>query len=163
MKLCGIIAALSPVLAGALVACSSAPPGIERVKEFNLLTTNYSGMSKGLTRAQTAATLYGAMLDTEKEDKLGQYYTIYWGDTEPELPVDLVFEYQQASTGSKVFTKTMNFPAGRKGGRQQSHFDFIGPEYKKGGTVMTWCATLKRAGQPLSRRTSYLWRDDTRS
>ena len=146
-----------------VAACATQPAGIDRVKEFRLINTEYGNISPGLVRSQTASILYGAMTTREKVDRLGQYYTVYWNDATPEVPVELVFEYQQAATGSKVFVRKMDYPAGRKGGEVESHFDFIGAEYRKMGTVMAWSVSLIRDGKVLSRKTSYLWRDDTRS
>lgn len=163
MNLSGHVRLLFPILVLSMVGCAGTPVGIDRVKEFRLTTTEYGHLAPGLVRAQTAAALHGAMTSKEREDRLGQYYTVYWHDREPQVPLELVFEYQQASTGSKVLTRKLDYPAGRAGGSVESHFDFIGPEYRKSGTIMTWCASLVRDGKVVARKTSYLWHDDTRS
>lgn len=141
------------------ISCSTSPPYIENVHEFNLTRTGYGGMSSGLSRSQTAYILYGEMSRKQRENKLGQYYTIHWEDTFPHSTIDLVFEYQRAGHGSRIFSQKINYPANRSGGEITAEFSFTGEDYAASGRVMTWKATLLQDGKEVSRRTSYLWED----
>lgn len=51
--------------------------------------------------------------------------------------------------------------AGRKGGTQNSVFEFIGDEAREKGEILAWKLVLKdNRGKTISERHSYLWGDD---
>ncbi len=147
-----------------LAACSSGGVSqIRTVQEFNQKQTFYQSDPSGLSRSQSAYVMYGALSEEEKKARLGQYYTVYWDDNTPDQSLDIVFDYQQAATGSKILTRKESYPAGRDGGSMKTSFDFIGEPFLKQGRVMTWRATLQQHGKELSRRSSYLWQDERKA
>lgn len=99
--------------------------------------------------------MYGAVGVREQEQRLGQYYDILWRDEEAGEPVKVVFEYQQASTASKVLKKIQNFEADARKGKAE--FKIIGDSYLKGGRVLSWKCTLLRGNREVASRHSYLW------
>lgn len=68
--------------------------------------------------------------------------------------------YRQGKTGSRILTKSISYPAGRKGGTQSPVFEFIGDDAKENGQILAWKLLLKdQNGKTLSERHSYLWND----
>lgn len=142
-----------------LASCSR-ETGIERVREVPLKSTAVPAADTGLHRAQVTYLLRGALTHKEMEARLGQYYFVTWYDGHPEQPAELTMSYQQSSTGSQVHSKTIRFPAGRKGGLQKDTFTFLGAEHQQIGQILTWRVDLKIGPSIVSTRRSYLWRDD---
>ena len=138
---------------------SSKPSQIRFVDEFNVLNPDFEGLPPGLRRSQAAYILRDAATKKEKQRRLGQYYTIEWLDNTPKKPSRFIFEYQQASTGSKILKKVIDLPAPRSWGNKTEQFSIIGEEFLKQGRVMTWKLTLEVEGMPVAIRKSYLWED----
>lgn len=135
-------------------------PTITEINEINSKHLEYSSFKNGYNRAQTAYIMYGAMTDKEKVRRLGQYYNIHWADACPDKPMVFTFDYMQAGTGSKVMTKSFDYPAGRSGDDVVVEIPVNGDDFLKNGRIMAWKASLAERGKPpLSVRTSYLWRE----
>ena len=142
-----LCAALLPVL----FSCAEQVSRIEHVREVPLKTTVVPAEDVGmhLTSQQ------------QRLQRLGQYYFVTWNDANPEQAATLVMIYRQGKTGSTVLTKSISYPAGRKGGTQNSVFEFIGDEAREKGEVLAWKLVLKdNRGKTISERHSYLWGDD---
>lgn len=133
---------------------------VESVREVPVKSTIPAAFETGLMRSQTTYVMFGAITAKERRNRLGQYYYVNWTDGKPELPAKLVFEYQQANTGSKVHKKVISFPKDRSGGEEKTCFSIIGDEYFNKGPVLTWKVSLLLNGKTVSSRKSYLWKDD---
>jgi len=70
-------------------------------------------------------------------------------------PLEVLFQYQQGTTASRVKHRSETFPSSAANGT--SEFAILGDEYFKGGRVLTWKATLRRGGRELATQQSYLW------
>lgn len=107
---------------------------------------------------EQARRLYGAVSMTERRQRLGQYYTLIWHDPAGAGKglIELVFEYQQGTTASRVKRMTKSFPASDASG--VADFPVIGDDYFIGGKVLAWRASVKRGGKELASQQSYLWR-----
>jgi hypothetical protein len=69
--------------------------------------------------------------------------------------VDVVFQYQQGASGSRVKRMTKQFPANAADGTAE--FAVVGDDYLKNGRVLAWQATVSRGGQEIASKRSYLW------
>ncbi len=154
---------LLPVL-GAATICALASctyeSRLESVREVPVKSMSSSAFETGLMRSQTTYVMYGAITAKERRNRMGQYYYVTWSDGQPELPAQLIFEYQMTQTGSKVHKKVVSFPKGRSSGEEKTCFPIIGDEYFKKGPVLTWKVRLLINGKTVSTRKSYLWKDD---
>ena len=101
--------------------------------------------------------LHGAVSMAERRAKLGQYYTLIWSDPAgaDQGEVELVFQYLQGASASRVKQMVRNFPASDSHGSVE--FAVIGDDYIKGGKVLAWKATLQRGNRVIASRQSYLW------
>jgi hypothetical protein len=114
-----------------------------------------AGNDESMIRGEQRRLLHGAIGVREQEQRLGYYYVVLWNDDSTGEPVRVVFEYQQASTGSKVRKQELNFDGSQAEGRGE--FRVIGDDYLKGGRVLAWKCTLLRGGREVASRHSYLW------
>ena len=143
-----------PLLAtGLFAACGS--PGALDVRPFHIREVSLKGDGEPLIDGEEKRRMYGAVGVREQEQRLGHYYTVLWEDDGLGQPARVVFEYQQASTASKILKKVQDFSADSRKGKAE--FMIIGDEYLKGGRVLSWKCTLLRGGQEVAERHSYLW------
>jgi hypothetical protein len=109
-----------------------------------------------MARGEVQRHLHGAISVKEREQKIGQYYHVIWNEpmTKP-LPTQIVFEYLQAGSGSKVqrVVKESSSP-----GTVDAYFTIAGDSYAKKGRVLAWRASVKRGGKTLASKQSYMWR-----
>ena len=141
-----------------LLASSCAGPAQKLVvKQFQLRDQTPLSTDDPMVRMEKERRLRGAVSLAERGQRLGQYYTLVWNDPDGvgQGDVELVFQYQQGATASKIKRLVRKFPASDKGGRVD--FEVIGDNYFKGGKVLTWKATLSRGGRELASQQSYLW------
>jgi hypothetical protein len=127
------------------------------VKQFVLRDQERETFEDPMVRMEKARRLHGAVSMEERRQRLGQYYTLIWHDPDGvgKGPVEVVFEYQQGATASRVKRMTKSFPASDASG--VADFAVIGDDYFTGGKVLAWRASVKRGGKELASRQSYLW------
>jgi hypothetical protein len=152
MKLWKPLAVLVPLLM--CVACSNTRPALD-VRLNHLRTIKPEGMDDPMLRGDQQRVLYGAVGINAQSARRGEYYTVFWHDASGNGPVEVVFEYQQASTGSKIKKGVRTFPAGETSGKAE--FDIIGDDYLKGGRVLDYRCKLLRDGREVASKRSYLW------
>ncbi len=151
MKRCATL--MVAILAG---ACAG-PDEILTVKQFQLRDTTFDRQSDPLVRNEKVRRLHGAISASEQRDRLGQYYTVLWNDPEGAgtgVP-EIVFEYQQGGSASRIKRMTSTFESSAGSGRAE--FSVTGDDYFEGGRVLAWKATLRRGDRVLATRQSYLW------
>jgi hypothetical protein len=146
-----LLAALS------LGACADRPDTLV-VKQFQLRDQVRDGDDEPMVRMEKERRLRGAVSMEERRQRLGQYYTLVWSDPAGagSGPVEVVFQYQQGATGSRVKRMTKEFPADAQEGIAE--FAVIGDDYFENGRVLAWKATVSRGGRELDAKRSYLWR-----
>lgn len=142
-------------LAVALLGACAGPPETLVVKQFQLRDQDPDEAEDPLVRMEKARRLYGAVSMAERRGRLGQYYTLIWHDPAPAEAAELIFEYQQGATASRVKRMVRNFSAGDSQGTAE--FAVIGEDYFTGGKVLAWKATLRRGKRTVASRQSYLW------
>jgi hypothetical protein len=131
------------------------------VDKFTLRSIKIEDHDAAMVRGDQQRRLYGAVTIEEHKQRIGQYYTLSWNLlNQPEInnwdsPVQLVFRYNQASTGNKIKTTSKTYPLGTKQGKWA--FNNIGHDYAEGGRILAWRADLIYGGQIISTKESYLW------
>lgn len=127
------------------------------MRQFQLRDQQPTNADDPMVRMEKERHLRGAVSMAERRDRLGQYYTLLWNDPEGagQGEVQLIFEYQQGATGSRVKRSVRTFPSEDTDGRID--FSVIGDNYFDGGKVLAWKATLKRGNRTLATKQSYLW------
>ncbi|BDS05183.1 hypothetical protein NT6N_02230 [Oceaniferula spumae] len=148
--------AVGAVALGLLASCSTAEKEPFQVRQFHLSSVKATDDSAQMIRGEQLYRLRGAVTMEERTSRLGHYYTVYWNDIQNTGDAKVVFEYQQATTASKVLTMTREIPAGLNSGSVE--FRVIGDSYKQGGRVLAWRARLISNGKVLAMKRSYLWR-----
>jgi hypothetical protein len=145
------------LVAVALGACTG-PRETLGVKQFVLRDQERDTDEDPMVRMEKSRRLHGAVSMTERRQRLGQYYTMVWHDPNGvgKGPVEVVFEYQQGATASRVKCMTKSFPSSDASG--VAEFAVIGDDYFSGGKVLAWRVSVRRDGQELASRQSYLWR-----
>jgi hypothetical protein len=140
-----------------LGACAG-PPETLVVKQFQLRDQVRDTGEEPMVRMEKARHLRGAVSMEERGKRLGQYYTLIWHDPKGvgTGKVDVVFQYQQGGSGSRVKRMTKQFPASAVEGTAE--FAVVGDDYLKNGRVLAWQATVSRGGQEISSKRSYLWK-----
>ncbi|MDP3849164.1 MAG: hypothetical protein Q8Q59_01580 [Luteolibacter sp.] len=147
-----------PLLAALFLGACASPPEKLVVKQFVLRDQTREASDDPMVRMEKARRLHGAVSMEERRQRLGQYYTLIWHDAEGagQGQVEVLFEYQQGATASRVKRMTKSFPASAQEG--VANFAVIGDDYFKGGKVLAWRASIRRGNRELSSSRSYLWR-----
>jgi len=127
------------------------------VRQFHLRDTKPADDSAAMIRGEQLYRLRGAVTKVERTNRLGDYYTVYWNHLGPEVSdAKIIFDYQQATTASKVLTRSLPIPAGKDSGSVE--FRITGEAYQQGGNVLAWRARLIQGGKVIAVKRSYLWR-----
>lgn len=139
-----------------LGACSGPRPPLE-VKQFILRDEKREMDDEPMIRMEKERRLRGAVSMAERKERLGQYYTLVWNDPAGvgQGNVEVIFQYQQGATASRVKRMVKSFPAGDAEGTAE--FAVIGKDYFENGKVLAWKATVQRGNKILASRQSYLW------
>lgn len=139
-----------------LSACASSPKPLV-VKQFLLRDQVPGRTDDPMVRMEKERRLHGAVSMAERSALLGQYYTLIWSDPTNvgNGEVELVFEYQQGATASRIKRITRSFPASESHGTVE--LAVIGEDYTKGGRVLAWKATVSRGKRHIASQQSYLW------
>jgi hypothetical protein len=148
---------LSSLVVALFLGACAGPPETLVVKQFHVRDQVRNSNDEPMVRMEKARRLHGAVSMAERRQRLGQYYTLLWHDPAGagHGPVEVVFQYQQGATASRIKHMTRQFPA--SSGEGVAEFAVIGDQYFKGGRVLAWKATLRRGGRELATRQSYLW------
>jgi hypothetical protein len=127
------------------------------VKQFQLRDEKRNSGDEPMVRMEKERRLRGAVSMAERRERLGQYYTILWNDPSGtgQGEVEVIFQYQQGGTASRVKRMVKSFPASDINGTAE--FAIIGTNYFDSGRVLAWKATVQRAGRVIASKQSYLW------
>ncbi len=134
------------------------PPAPLVVKQFKMLDVEIDSSSDPMIRGEKQRRLYGAVTTAERLARLGAYYTILWRDPTGVGggEVEILFEFQQGATASKVKHLSKRFGSAEAAGKVE--FAIIGADYIKNGRVLAWKITLSRGGRVIATEKSHLWR-----
>lgn len=145
------------LLAVVLLGACAGPRDPLVVKQFVLRDQAPGDVDEPMVKMEKDRRLHGAVSMAERAARLGQYYTLVWSDPKGagQGEVEVVFQYQQGATASRVKRMVRKFPASWTGGTLE--FAVIGEDYTKGGKVLAWKALVSRGGRVIATRQSYLW------
>lgn len=148
---------ISSLLAVFLLGACAGPPEALVVKQFQLRDQTRDRIDEPMVKMEKERRLHGAVSMAERRDRLGQYYTLLWNDPAGagQGEVELIFQYQQGASASRVKQMIKTFPSAESKG--SAEFAVIGDDYFKGGKVLAWKATLQRGKRVIATRQSYLW------
>ena len=136
-----------------LVAC--APRESLEVKQFTLREVNPDWNQDLMVRGEVQKRLYGAVEQEDREKRKGQYYSVRWRGDSDFAPLEVRFQYRQASTASQVHELVQTVES--KGGTGVVEFAIVGDVYSVGGRVLSWRMELSQNGQVLGEKRSFLW------
>lgn len=126
------------------------------VKQYHLRENMFDENNDLMARGEVQRLLHGAVTVEERRQKVGQYYQVIWKQPrEQERPVEFVFEYLQAGSGSKIKRLVQK---GTVSTQAEVFFTITGNDYQKNGRVLAWRASVKRDGEVLATKRSYMWR-----
>lgn len=109
-------------------------------------------------RSHAMYVLYGAESNSERRDRIGDYYFVRWYDAEPTKPVRVLMRYTQAATGADELRVEHEMTRPREtAGTRTERFFFSGEERRKKGDILTWRMELYVDGKLVDSRQSYLW------
>lgn len=109
-----------------------------------------------MVRGEQQKRFYGAVTKKDRQERVGQYYTVAWALPEaPKEPTSIEFHYRLAATASKEYLYVMKLPEGQRRGKVE--FKHIGSEYEKSGNVIAWKMDLKVGNTLYATRESYMW------
>ena len=139
-----------------LSSCAGPPPPLA-IKQFRMLDFDIDSSSDPMVRGEKQRRLYGAVTAAERADRLGTYYTILWSDPKgaDSGEVEILFEYQQGATASKVKRQVHRIGSAEAAGKVD--FAIIGADYRTNGRVLAWKVTLRRGGRVVATEKSHLW------
>lgn len=145
------------LLAVLLLGACTGPRAPLMVKQFQLRDQALATTDNPLVKMEKERHLHGAVSMAERREKLGQYYTLVWEEPAGagQGEVQLIFQYQQGTSASRVKRMVKSFPAAETKGT--ADFAVIGSDYFKNGKVLAWKATLQRGGKVIATKQSYLW------
>ena len=142
-------------IAGLFVSCSSSD--VMEVRQFHLSSVDPVDRSAQMVRGEQVYRLRGAVTLEERQERLGQYYTVSWKNEGGSTgPLKIVMDYQQTATGSKNLRMSRDLPADKASGKVE--FKMIGEAYRIGGRVLAWRIRMMDGNKVIAEKRSYLWR-----
>ncbi len=149
-----VLARMPLLLLMGAASCASRPDaGISRVKIYRLDPQEAPSAAEPAIAFEHKHHLYGAVSEAEREARRGNYYTVFFRTLDRTAPVHARFDYRQAATGFRVFSK--NVTADPREGKVE--FDVTGEEYLQRGKLLGWRVALTQNGRPLGEERSFLW------
>jgi len=138
-----------------LASCVSDPHGLT-VKQYHLRESMFNQNIDLMARGEVQRLLHGAVTVEERSQKVGQYYHIIWNQPGySSASMEVVFEYLQAGSGSKVQTLMQKAPVKD---RLDARFSIVGNDYLRNGRVLAWRVMVKDGEKVLASKQSYMWR-----
>lgn len=146
------------MLTAVLLAACAGPPETLVVKQYVLRDQERADGDEPMVRMEKSRRLHGAVSMAERRQRLGQYYSLVWKDPDGvgQGEVELLFQYQQGASASRIKEMKKTFPAEAAAG--VADFAVIGDDYFDNGKVTSWKASVSRGGRELTSCESYLWR-----
>jgi hypothetical protein len=143
------------VMISALSLWSCGSPQVLDVRPLHIREVGVGDSDDPMIRGERKRRFHGAISMEEQGDRLGYTYTVLWNDASTSDPGQIVFEFQQGATASRVKKMVHTISAGETSGRAE--FAILGDDYRKGGRVLAWRCSLVRGGREIASRHSYLW------
>src|SRR5687768_2648208 len=108
MKLWNPLVVMLPALA--LLSCGT--PQVLDVRPLHIREIGATDEGDDpMIRGEYQRRMHGAIGVQEQGERLGQYYTVLWNDASGSGPGEIIFEYQQGISGSRVKKMVHAIPA----------------------------------------------------
>jgi hypothetical protein len=138
-----------------MVSCVTAPEGL-KVSTYHLRESMFQENEDPMVRGEVQRYLHGAVTVEERRQKIGQFYHVTWVDQNSSNGnAEVVFEYLQAGSGSKIKRLVQRADFSQK---LDAYFTIAGADYAKNGRVLAWRASVRIGGKEVASKQSYLWR-----
>ena len=135
---------------------TSGPVKITKVNPYHLESTLIVDTDDQMVEFEHRRHLYGAVTSEEYRAKMGQYYSVFWKSTTKQS-VTVRLDYRQGGTGSQVLSKELFIAKPKRS--NVTKFEVTGDEYRDGGKVTQWKASVIENGSVVAEYKSYLWRE----
>ncbi len=133
---------------------SSGPVVITKVNPYHLNTFVPVKTEDEMIEFEQQRRLYGAIENSERRDRFGNYFTVFW-KSKTRNPATVRLEYRQGSTGFTVHIQEVQVDKPKHSNTTQ--FQVIGDDYHKNGKVTQWKASVVENGSVVAEYKSYLW------
>lgn len=154
-----LLFSLSLALPVLLAGCSTASPGpvaITKVNPFHLDTSKTPKTDDEMIKFEVRRHLHGVYQNVDEKERYGNYFTIFW-KTETRQPATVRLEYRSAATGSQLHVKEVPVPDPKR--RNVTKLSVVGHEYRTGGKVTQWKATVVEGDTVVAEYKSFLWKE----
>lgn len=141
----------------ALASCSSSGPAsaITRVQPFHLKSDSPPDQANPMIASEYSEIMHGAISNSERRDRVGNYYTVKWSGRGLTGPVTVRLEYRQAEKGTQLRTQEVVVANPQRS--NTTRFQVTGPAYRTDGRVVAWRIVVLDNGVPVAVETSSLW------
>lgn len=140
-----------------LGACGSSRDNsaIRKVQAFHLKSDKPMPTRDRMIKSETNSRMWGAITNSERADRLGNYYTAHWHTKDTTTPAKVRIEYRQANTGAKLFSQEVDYPSPAR--NNKTEFTITGAAYHTQGRVVAWRIQVIQGGEVIGQETSFLW------
>ena len=146
------------LILSALSLFSCGTPQVLDVRPFHIRQVKVDDSDDPMIRGEFQRRFHGAISVEEQGQRMGYYYTVLWNDPSSTGAGEVVFEFQQGATGSRVKKMVHKIEPGETKGKAE--FAIIGDDYRPKGeasAILAWRCKLYREGREVASRQSYLW------
>ncbi|MEM7602717.1 MAG: hypothetical protein AAF357_15040 [Verrucomicrobiota bacterium] len=134
---------------------SEGPVSITKVNPYHLQPGPYVRSEDEMIVHEHRRMLHGAIESSDVKERMGNYYSIFWKSKE-RVPATVRFEYCQAMTGPKVYTREIQVSSPKR--KNVTKLQITGEEYQDLGKVTQWRASIVENGSEVAEYRSFLWR-----
>lgn len=150
-----VVLAAAALTLGGCATDTSGPVTITKVNPYHLQPGASVTSDDEMIVHEYRRLLHGALESEEHQERMGNYYTIFW-NSENRTPATVRLEYCQASTGPKVYTKEIRVETPKR--KNTTKLKVTGEEYQTLGKVTQWRASILENGAEVAEYKSFLWR-----
>ncbi|MEM6278980.1 MAG: hypothetical protein AAF733_05845 [Verrucomicrobiota bacterium] len=150
-----VVSSLATLLLSGCVTTSDGPVTITKVNPYHLQPGPITRSEDEMIVHEHRRLLHGAVDSAEYKERMGNYFTIFW-TSKNQVPATVRFEYCQATTGPKVYTREIRVDSPKR--KNVTKFEVTGTEYEDLGKVTQWRASIVENGAEAAEFRSYLWR-----
>lgn len=141
-----------------LTSCASRTGhGISKVNPYHLSPTFRPATTEAMIDFEYRRKLRGAVNASDRDDRWGNYFTVYWSVEDKSQPVTVQLYYRQAHGGPQIFLQEKEIE--NVGLKNSTEFEIIGEDYSEGGAVTQWKASISQNGSVVDEFKSYLWQE----
>lgn len=150
-----VTCSLATLLLGGCTSTPEGPVAITKVNPYHLQPGPMTQSEDEMVVHEHRRLLHGAVDSDEYRERMGNYYTIFW-TSKNRVPATVRFEYCQATTGPKVYTREIRVESPKR--KNVTKFEVTGTPYQDLGKVTQWRASIIENGTEAAEYRSFLWR-----